>query len=99
MKWHCLITTLVCSLGTICCAQEPTQVVTRALPEQLDAPPLPPGYIPPNPLVQPPGAGGVNSSPAAPPPPVAAPTALPANILAWDSESKDYNVKQGEMQA
>lgn len=51
---------------------------------------------------QPPGpAPVVERVPASPVAPQAgpAPAALPANILAWDSESKDYHLKPGEMQA
>jgi len=46
-------------------------------------------------LSQPPHAG--TNPPALPI--ASAPAALPANLLAWDSESKDYTVKPGEMQA
>ena len=65
---------------------------------------LAPSVAPSTQAAQPPAPGAspfvgrVSGSPAIAKPMVS-PSPLPPNILAWDAESKDYDVKPGEMQA
>src|ERR1043165_4897456 len=103
MKLQRLIVALVCLLGTTCLAQE----ASRTPPPRSNDLPFPPGFVPPPPGTEP-SAAGTPAGPRPPantprptpvPGPVATPATLPPNILAWDSESKDFNVKQGEGQA
>ncbi len=110
MKPACLFTTLFCLLGTVCFAADAPSEAPRSIPVRLnDAPPTPPGLPAIAPVVTqtsptpPPPAHapfvGRISSGVSPAQPMTMPAPLGTNILAWDSESKDYNVKPGEMQA
>lgn len=91
---------LVCAFSAAGLAQEATQNVARTLPRRLNpaaapapAPPLPPGI---GSLAKDTSATSrlVPLAPAPPPTP-----SLPTNVLAWDSETKEYTLKPGEIEA
>ena len=102
MKLSCLGISLVCLIATLSLAQESAQSVTRVLPTRLNSttPPPAPPPVPPGAPAKPEtlsigSAPAPQSVPAAP----VQTTALPTNILAWDALTKEYTLKQGEIEA
>ena len=95
---RCFLTVALALLGAAGLqAQQSEPPATRTLPERLNPPPLPPGATTPTPAtpqVQPPSAPRLLQSP-----PITAPLpALPASILSWDADLKEYTTKPGEVQ-
>lgn len=97
MKLSCLALSLLCSTALLGYAETAGQPAQRTLPSRVNGNPPPPAPTPPLPPVE--KAANLPPStvkPVAPPP---APVALPANLLAWDAETKEYNLKPGELEA
>ena len=105
MKQSRSVWILILASGVACFAQESTQKVTRVLPTRLNPtpPPAAPALPPAPPITAPntPRPITVPASHAQPPPAqvVQPPPVLPDHILAWDSEVKEFNAKQGDAEA
>jgi mono/diheme cytochrome c family protein len=95
---------LICALSAAGLAQEATQDVSRTLPVRLNPAPPPDGAtprtppLPPESIARTPAAQAARQARTNPPAPVPSPP-LPNTVLAWDSETKEYNAKSGEAEA
>lgn len=99
MKLSCLVMSLLCSTIALSLAEPAATPAQRVLPTRVNqSPPAP---------VPPPLPAVTDNSQAKPPVPAIAvkpappptPTTIPANLLAWDADSKDYELKAGEIEA